>query len=73
MFLGGIATEVGSRAFRFHIQGVFEIRYPTSLVYQKELGNYIYYYLYTKLKILFLQLNSSNNYFLEEEKATKFA
>lgn len=30
----GFATEVGSRAFRFHIQGLIEIRCPTTAEYK---------------------------------------
>ncbi len=38
---GGVATEVGKRAFKFHLQGVFEVRYPVTAPYQKQMGEHI--------------------------------
>ena len=38
---GGAATEVGKRAFRFHLQCLFRLKYPTSDLYKKKLQTFI--------------------------------
>lgn len=38
---GLVSTEVGSRAFRYHLQGVFRTRYPVGPRDQKLLGTFI--------------------------------
>jgi hypothetical protein len=38
---GAFSTEVGSRAFKLHIQGVFECHYPKTPEYVKVLGIYL--------------------------------
>jgi len=38
---GAWATEVGQKAFKFHLQGIFEVRYPASPIYKKKLQKII--------------------------------
>lgn len=38
---GGISTEVGKRAFNFHLQGLLQLRYPKTTIYVKKLSKII--------------------------------
>ena len=38
---GAWATEVGQKAFKFHLQGIFEVRYPKSPIFKKKLQKII--------------------------------
>jgi hypothetical protein len=40
-FAGGVATEVGKRAFQYHLQGVFKCRYPCSKIYVAKLSKFL--------------------------------
>ena len=45
---GAFSLEVGTRAFNLHIQGVIELRYPTTPTYAKQLAKFIKLQLPTK-------------------------
>ncbi len=34
---GGVSTEVGQRAFNLHLQGLFRLRWPKTVVFTKHL------------------------------------
>jgi hypothetical protein len=38
---GGVSTEVGSRAHKLHLQGIFRTRYPTAQQFQKEMNKFV--------------------------------